>query len=440
MRLPRFSRLLAVAALASSALAASVPAREFELEDRASGTKYVFAHFIVGFVASYLQADWTADMQLAQAIGIDGFALDIGKDPYNAAQLGYAYAAAEALGFKVFLSFDFTYWNSSDTSTIASYISTYGPLPAQFTYNGDVFVSTFSGDGFDWAAVAAESKALYACPNYQASSFSTSSGVSCFLSWNAWSSSDNKPVDASMTTAGDVDYINTLGSDAYMMPISPWFFTHYGPGSYNKNWIFYADYQWTSRWEAALSLAPQFLEILTWNDFSESHYIGPLHPNKPSVYAGNTSTGAVEWVTGMPHDAWRDVAAVYIAAYKAGASAPTVKTEELVYYYRPNPKDATCSDSVAQPTGYDYDGDSIFVIAMTTSAGTVVINSGGVSTYIDVPAGITNVSAPMTVGVQSFSLTRDSGATVVMSGTSDLQVSSSCTVYNFNAYVGSVTA
>lgn len=33
----------------------------------------------VGFVASYLQADWTADMQLAQAIGIDGFALDIGQ-------------------------------------------------------------------------------------------------------------------------------------------------------------------------------------------------------------------------------------------------------------------------------------------------------------------------------------------------------------------------
>lgn len=160
----------------------------------------------------------------------------------------------------------------------------------------------------------------------------------------------------------------------------------------------------------------------------------------------------------MPHDAWRDVAAVYIAAYKAGASAPTVtvrsklshshthglnslfQTEELVYYYRPNPKDAACSDSVAQPTGYDYDGDSIFVIAMTTSAATVVINSGGVSTSIDVPAGITTVSAPMTVGEQSFSLTRNSGATTVMSGTSDLQVSSSCTVYNFNAYVGSITA
>lgn len=32
----------------------------------------------VGIVASYAQSDWTNDMQLAQAIGIDGFALNIG--------------------------------------------------------------------------------------------------------------------------------------------------------------------------------------------------------------------------------------------------------------------------------------------------------------------------------------------------------------------------
>ena len=65
------------------------------------------------------------------------------------------------------------------------------------------------------------------------------------------------------------------------------------------------------------------MEIVTWNDFGESHYIGPLHPDDPDVYAGGAA-GAVQWVTGMPHDAWRDVAAPYIAAYKAGAAAPTV--------------------------------------------------------------------------------------------------------------------
>ena len=36
-----------------------------------------------------------------------------GKDLYNDQQLGFAYAAAEALDFKVFISFDFIYWTSS---------------------------------------------------------------------------------------------------------------------------------------------------------------------------------------------------------------------------------------------------------------------------------------------------------------------------------------
>jgi hypothetical protein len=38
---------------------------------------------------------------------------DTGKDSYNDQQLGFAYAAAEALDFKVFISFDFSYWTSS---------------------------------------------------------------------------------------------------------------------------------------------------------------------------------------------------------------------------------------------------------------------------------------------------------------------------------------
>lgn len=46
MRL-HLSSLLSIVALVVSALGVSVPAKDIELVDRASGTKYVFAHFIV---------------------------------------------------------------------------------------------------------------------------------------------------------------------------------------------------------------------------------------------------------------------------------------------------------------------------------------------------------------------------------------------------------
>ena len=54
----------------------------------------VFAHFMVGIVASYQQADWANDIALASASGIDGFALNIGADSYTETQLTNAYNAA----------------------------------------------------------------------------------------------------------------------------------------------------------------------------------------------------------------------------------------------------------------------------------------------------------------------------------------------------------
>ncbi|EIW78824.1 glycoside hydrolase family 71 protein [Coniophora puteana RWD-64-598 SS2] len=439
MRLSSFlglAQTVAIAALGALAL----PAYETNELVARDGQKYVFAHFIVGIVASYTQDDWTADMKLAQSIGIDGFALNIGKDGYNDQQLGYAYDAAAALNFSVFISFDFHYWTNDDVAAIAQNLTAYSAKPAQFKVGEAAFVSSFVGDGYDWGSTATQAGIqLYACPNWQSGSFAGASGVSCGFSWNAWASENNSPIDQNITTDGDNAYISALGSMPYMMPISPWFNTHYGPApSYDKNWIFYSDWQWNLRWQQALQLAPQFLEILTWNDFGESHYIGPLHPDNTDVYAGG-ATGAVQWVTGMPHDAWRDVAAPYIKAFKAGAQSPTVDTEELVFYYRPSPKDAPCSDSVPQPTGYDDDDDSVFVIAMTTSDGTVVITSGSnAPVSIPVSAGITTVSAPMATGTQTFELLH--GTTSAMKGSGDLQVSSDCTVYNFNAFVGSVTA
>ncbi|KAH8928031.1 glycoside hydrolase family 71 protein [Atractiella rhizophila] len=401
---------------------------------------------MLGIVSVYTQADWETDMRLAQAVGIDAFALNIGKDSYNAAQLENAYNAAAATGFKVFISFDFAYWTNGDFGTISSYLQTYATRAGQYKYNNKAFVSTFVGGGFDRRAVESSSGVpIFACPNYQPGALrhSTTAATDCGFSWDAWPSQDNQPINSNKTTTTDINYINSLGGKPYMMPVSPWFYTHYGGDTYNKNWIFYSDYLWTQRWEQVLSVQPQFVEVLTWNDFGESHYIGPLHPEKPEVYAPNgQDNGAKKWVTGMDHTAWQDVMVPYINAFKAGSTTPSVSSDELVYYYRTSPKDASCSDPVPKPTGYQYDGDLIFVTALLTSPGTVIITSGSTSTSINVAAGIHTVSAPMGIGVQSFGLTRN-GATV-LSGTSPKQVDSSCTGTNpaqpFNAFVGSIKA
>jgi glucan endo-1,3-alpha-glucosidase len=118
-----------------------------------------------------------------------------GKDTYNDQQLGFAYAAAANVGFKVFISFDFSYWTSSgkhalvllemsinerhslaDVSTMATYMQTYATQPGQFIYNNAAFVSSFVGDGYPYRTLESQSGVtLFACPNWQPGSFVSNS-------------------------------------------------------------------------------------------------------------------------------------------------------------------------------------------------------------------------------------------------------------------------
>lgn len=127
----------------------------------------------------------------------------------------------------------------------------------------------------------------------------------------------------------------------------------------------------------------------------------------------------------------------YIAAYKAGASTPSVDQDQLVYWYRPTPKNVQCtSDPLGPPNGRDLLTDAVFVTTLLRSAGQLSVTSGGQSFTIDVPAGVSTHNFTMGVGSQSFKVTK-SGSTV-LSGVGGLDIKNTCATYNFNAYVGSI--
>ncbi|KAF8175417.1 glycoside hydrolase [Mycena galopus ATCC 62051] len=300
--------VLASLAVSASATVLALSVRSTDLLERTS-EKYVFAHFILGIVQTYAQSDWEADMTLAKSIGIDAFALDIGQPEalYSGAELNPSTSFREGClvqrataRLQGFISFDFAYWTAGDTVTMSQYMQTYATLPGQFMYDGAAFVSSFVGDGYPYRTLESQSGVkLFACPSWQPGSFINNVNADCGMSWNAaWPNIDNEPLDANITISLDQQYITDLGGKPYMMPVSPWFSPHYGGDTYNKNWIFYSDWLYQSRWEEALQLQPQFVEILTWNDFGESHYIGPLHGDNSPVYAGGP-TGASLWVNGQ---------------------------------------------------------------------------------------------------------------------------------------------
>ena len=409
----------------------------------------------MGVIADRTSAsDYDNDMKMAKQAGIDAFALNIGTDDFTDEQLGYAYQSAASNGMNVFISFDFNWWTLGQTSEVGSKTAQYASNEAQLKVDGKVFVSTFIGDGLDLGAVeAAAGTGLYWAPNFQPGNIGSADAL---FNWMAWpNNGNNKAPDASnnlTVVQGDTTYTSALGGKPYLAPVSPWFSTHYGlEVSYSKNFVFPSDLLWYDRWNEILELQPQFIEILTWNDYGESHYVGPL--SSPHVDDGNS-----KWTNDMPHDGWLEMAKPFITAFHAGQKTiATPADDQLVYWYRPATKTAQCdsTDTCEQPwpspspnpnyftgppNGYETMEDSVFVVALLKAAGTVTVTSGGTTKDFPATAGANAFSMPIGTGTQSFKLSRSNGT--VLSGTSPKQVSDSCIcgIYNFNAFVGTLPA
>ncbi|KAH8759912.1 putative alpha 1,3-glucanase, GH71 family [Diaporthe sp. PMI_573] len=427
------------------------------IAQRQSTDRLVFCHFMIGIVSDRTgPADYDADMQRAKNLGIDAFALNIGVDPYTDQQLGFAYQSAANNNMKVFISFDFNWYHTSQGTQVGQKIAQYATTypSSQLLVDGKIFASSFAGDGVDVNAIRTAAGApIFWAPNFhpeQGTNFSTIDGA---LNWMAWPNNGNNKAptpDHNVTVEeGDAAYITALAGKPYIAPVSPWFSTHFGPEvPYSKNWVFPGDLLWYDRWNEILTLGPRFIEIVTWNDYGESHYIGPLSSK-------HTDDGNSKWTNDMPHGGWMDMAKPFISAYKDHATSANsyVASDQLIYWYRPTPRDINCDATdttmvpadnssgnyfMGRPNGYETLADAVFVVSMLKTAGTVRVVSGNNSQSFNAPAGISAYQLDMQIGKQQFSLERN-GQTVMSSvSLKDISNVCPCGIYNFNPYVGTV--
>lgn len=272
----------------------------------------------------------------------------------------------------------------------------------------------------------------------------------------AWDNDGNnkapKPGQTVTVADGDNTYKNWLGGKPYLAPISPEFFTHFGPEvSFSKNWVFPSGALIYNRWQQILQQGFPMVEIITWNDYGESHYVGPL---KSKHYDDGNS----KWTNDMPHDGFLDLSKPFIAAYKNKDTdvSKYIQNEELVYWYRRNLKGLNCdaTDTTynrpannasgnyfeGRPDGWDSMDDAVYVAAFLKSAGTVTVTSGGTTQSFQGNAGANIFQVSANLGHQTFTLTRN-GQTV-FTGTSLMDITNvcACGIYNFNTYVGTVPA
>ncbi|KAL3426974.1 hypothetical protein PVAG01_00483 [Phlyctema vagabunda] len=207
------------------------------------------------------------------------------------------------------------------------------------------------------------------------------------------------------------------------------------------------DSLWYSRWIHTWFLQPEFIEILSWNDYSESHYIGPLRDN--GYVAFITGKAPYNYASQLPHDGWRLFLPYVINIYKTGTSK--ISQEGLVAWFRPNPAAACATGGTTGNTASHLQilhdprkvvQDKIFYSALLASPADIKVTIGGVdrhATWTNVPdggVGLYHGSASYTgTGRVVVTISRpDNSITEVSEGF----ITTACTntVQNWNAWVG----
>ncbi|KEP48908.1 glycoside hydrolase family 71 protein [Rhizoctonia solani 123E] len=490
-----------------------------------SGEKFVVAHHMVGNTFPYTPDDWTSDIKLAHANGIDAFALNVGTDSWQKDRVRDAFDAARdsGTGFKMFMSFDMAVnpcAGPSDAAALREYITTYASHPAQFRYNGKVFASTFAGESCTFGAatteqgwkeqftdqLTGENAALFV-PSFfmDPTRFKSFSAMDGAFNWNgAWptqlsasklsetisflnsnpANTSDAPIPVPQTLTPIAGVVSALSSalslnirdeperliplvesklaaalagainldsdssitanlgtsgdagagNVYMACVSPWFYTHYGPDSFNKNWIYRSDdWLYNTRWDQLIRSRDKvdIVQIVSWNDYGESHYIGPIKGAQPNSNA---------WVDGFDHQAWLQMTSYYATAFKTG-QYPAIEKDQVFLTARPHPAKVDASDdSVGKPTDFELTEDALWAVVFATEPAKVTLSADPAKPEeFDVPAGVSKLRIPL-VPEQGIAATMVRGGDTVIEMKPDFYFDPSPVTYNYNAATFTGTA
>ncbi|KAL7413969.1 glycosyl hydrolase family 71-domain-containing protein [Mrakia frigida] len=385
--------------------------------------KAVYAHFMMGNTYSYTAATWLSEIKLASAGGVDGFALNLGTDSWqlNGLDMAYAAAASSGTGFKMFLSLDMTVFGCSSygqADQLKSLVTRYAGHSSQAKYASKVLVGTFAGSDCTFGQGGGWSSAwtsVFKTPLQNAgipiffvpavfvdtSTFGSASVMDGELNWNGGWPTGNNGIDFSR----DNTYMSALGSrsQGYMAAVSPAFYTHYSPSTWNKNWLFKSDdWLFARRWQ-------QLVE----NHYGESSYIGSILSDQPN---------SQNWVNGMDHLPLLEVNKYYATAFKTG-QYPQISNDRIFLSSRPhsNTANAWGAGEFGRPTGmqngdpngYLWTTNDFFALVFAKAAGTVVLSSGSISKSFNVNAGVNFLSCGLSTGNGMRAVLSRSGSNVL---------------------------
>lgn len=210
------------------------------------------------------------------------------------------------------------------------------------------------------------------------------------------------------------------------------------------------DSLWADRWTQVNYLQPEWVEIISWNDYGESHYIGPIKDK--ALGAMTIGRAPYDYVSNMPHDGFRAILPYQADMYVKNTT--TITQEKLVYWYRKTPAALCNSGGTTGNTAWqlqvefspaDVVQDRVFFSAFLASNADVTVSIGGASVaakWTDIPDNyIGHYHGSVEFGGKTgpVVVTISRNGQTVMSGTG-VSISTSCAtggMQNWNMWVGS---
>ncbi|KAF4459386.1 glucan endo- -alpha-glucosidase agn1 [Fusarium albosuccineum] len=408
--------------------------------------KSVYCHYMIGTVNEG-SGHAELDVDQAQALGFDAFALNIGRpgEPWARTTIRQLFDYADSKDFKLFFSLDFH--QTADINEYTQLVSDFINRPSYLTAgpDGHPVISTFSvgsvgPDGFrSWMQDNFNGQ-VYFLPNADTSPgyndpdawFQQWGGVvDGVFGWEtAWPAPGNSPANVS-------DAVDTVVQEAahgrqktYMAPLSSLQYKKCCGGHYYR----IGEVNLPQRMTQLLSLQPDFVEVLTWNDAGESHYIG-------NNWAEGLSKEILDYsdTDHWPHFGWQPLIASFIAAYKDGKDAASMAPPNGVQavgalWYRPIFKTASCQKPGNWQSAIDAVNYAI-VIGSDASDLQIRVTSGGqVIGESPAHAGLNYASVPgIRAGPQKVEVVR--GSSVVMTAASVVDVAETNADCFFNFHV-----
>jgi len=257
-----------------------------------------------------------------------------------------------------------------------------------------------------------------ASPTFFTTEFPTLDGA---MNWNSWPFNTQGDIIVPITDDETYQTGAQASGKTFMMGLSPLQFKHMGAG---QNYYRRGEQNLEYRFGQVLDLQPDFLEIQTWNDAGEGHYMGNSWP-EPLV-----GSDIATYTDGYDHTGYWQILPAFIQAWKSGARTtigmvPTNgKGAQGTFWHHTLLRGADCSaDPMGKPVGIDTVEDKVTVSLFCpletqtlTSVQVVVLVAEGILTYaVSIVSGSTTLGTQLLVpGYNQYSVSGLTTGTVVV--------------------------